>query len=119
MIERLHSMDVLTWIPSKKVFLKVQAGTGDNLSCEDSGRGFVSYALWSTFRPEDIGLDEQFDMECKDGGMVLFKTALPQAKDAFVATAIPEAYVAAFGTPYFEGAATVLLTSEDYEESAR
>ena len=51
--------------------------------------------------------------------MVLFKTALPQAKDAFVATAIPEAYVAAFGTPYFEGAATVLLTFEDYEESAR
>lgn len=108
-------MDVLAWIPDKKVFLKVQEGTGDNLSREDAEKGFVCYALWSTFRPEDIGLDEKLDMECKDGGMVLFKDALPQAKDAFVAAAMPEAYVSAFGTSYFEGAAQVLLTSEDYE----
>ena len=108
-------MEVLAWVPGKKVFLKVQEGTGDNLSCEDAENGFVSYALWSTFRPEDIGLDEQLDMECKDGGMVLFKKELPQAKDAFVAVAIPEAYVAAFGASCSEGAVQVLLTSEDYE----
>lgn len=112
-------MDVLTWAPSKKVFLKVQEGTGDNLSHQDVADGFVGYILWSTFRPEDIGIDEQLDMECCDGGMVRFKDELPQTMDAFVSVAVSEAYTAAFGTPYAEGAVQVLLTADDYEEAVR
>ncbi len=34
----------------------------------------VDYALWSTFRPEDIDIDQELEMECLDGGMVLSKT---------------------------------------------
>lgn len=108
-------MDVLTWIPSKKMFLKVQEGTGDNLSAEDVSAGFVDYVLWSTFRPDDIGADDQLDMECCDGGMLCFKEELPQDKDAFVAAIIPEVLSAAFGMSCVKGEAQVLLTSEDYE----
>lgn len=63
----------LSWIKSKQVFLKIQAGTGDNLQQEDIQKGFVDYCLWSTFKPECIDIDGELDMECLDGGMVLSK----------------------------------------------
>ena len=44
-------MAVLIWIKSKKAFLKIQEGIGDNLLKEDKDNGFVDYVLWSTFRP--------------------------------------------------------------------
>ena len=48
---------ILAWVKSAKAFLKVQAGTGDNLLEEDIREGFTDYCLWSTFRPESIDTD--------------------------------------------------------------
>ena len=48
---------ILAWVKSAKAFLKVQAGTGDNLLEEDIREGFTDYCLWSTFRPECIDTD--------------------------------------------------------------
>ena len=64
---------ILAWVKSAKAFLKVQAGTGDNLLEEDIREGFTEYCLWSTFRPECIDTDGEIDMECLDSGMVLFR----------------------------------------------
>ena len=64
---------ILAWVKSAKAFLKVQAGTGDNLLEEDIREGFTDYCLWSTFRPECIDTDGELDMECLDSGMVLFR----------------------------------------------
>ncbi|SMP53636.1 hypothetical protein [Fibrobacter sp. UWB10] len=63
----------LSWVKSAKVFLKVQAGTGDNLLEEDIREGFTDYCLWSMFRPESIDTDGELDMECLDSGMALFR----------------------------------------------
>ena len=49
---------ILAWVKSAKAFLKVQAGSGDNLLEEDIREGFTDYCLWSTFRPECIDTDE-------------------------------------------------------------
>ena len=38
-------MAVLTWIKSRKLFLKIQEGTGDNLLREDRAAGYVDYVL--------------------------------------------------------------------------
>ena len=67
---------ILAWIKSKKAFLKIQAGTGDNLLKEYIREGYVDYWLWSTFRPECIDIDGELDMECLDSGMVLFREKL-------------------------------------------
>ena len=64
---------ILAWVKSAKAFLKVQAGTGDNLLEEDIREGFTDYCLWSTSRPESIDTDGELDMECLDSGMVLFR----------------------------------------------
>ena len=63
----------LSWVKGKNAFLKVQAGTGDNLLEDDIREGFIDYCLWSTFRPESIDIDGELDMECLDSGMVLFR----------------------------------------------
>lgn len=67
---------ILAWIKSKNAFLKIQAGTGDNLLKEDIREGYVDYCLWSTFKPECIDIDGELAMECLDSGMVLFKEKL-------------------------------------------
>ena len=53
---------ILAWLKSKKTFLKVQSGTGDNLLKEDIREGYVDYYLWSTFRPDCIDIDDELDM---------------------------------------------------------
>ena len=97
---------VLAWVKSAKAFLKVQAGTGDNLLEEDIREGFTDYCLWSTFRPESIDTDGELDMECLDSGMTLFKDS-PDANAALRAC-----YAHAFGDSYDENDVTVLLTSD-------
>ena len=93
----------LSWIKSKQVFLKIQAGTGDNLQQEDIQKGFVDYCLWSTFRPECIDIDGELDMECLNGGMVLFK------EYADAKTAQESCYREAFGEKYNEGDMVVFI----------
>ena len=89
-------MAVLTWIKSKKTFLKIQEGIGDNLLKEDKDNGFVDYVLWSTFRPLDIDTDGELEMECIDSGMLT-------SKEPMSATgSIPDCYYDAFRTPYDE-----------------
>lgn len=94
---------VLAWIKSKKVFLKIQPGTGDNLLAEDIRNGFVDYFLWSTFRPECLDIDGELDMECLDSGMVMFK----ESPDT--TAALKACYNQAFGEEYEEGDAVVLM----------
>ena len=57
-------MAVLAWVKSKKEFLKVQKGTGDNISHEDVANGYVDYVLWSTFKPDCIDIDQLLEMKC-------------------------------------------------------
>ena len=94
---------ILAWVKSAKAFLKVQAGTGDNLHEEDIREGFVDYCLWSTFRPESIDTGGELDMTCLDGGMILFR----ESPDAMAA--LRACYTQATGDAYDEDDVTVLL----------
>lgn len=82
---------ILAWVKSAKAFLKVQAGTGDNLLEEDFREGLTDYCLWSTFRPESIDTDGELDMECLDSGMVLFRETVPPERRWNRATVKPSA----------------------------
>ena len=98
---------LLAWLKDEKVFLKVQAGTGDNLLEEDIREGFTDYCLWSTFRPECIDTDGELDMECLDSGMVLFKECrTPQA-------ALESSYRQAFGTDFDGNDVIILMRGND------
>lgn len=98
---------LLAWLKDEKVFLKVQAGTGDNLLEEDIRDGFTDYCLWSTFRPECIDIDGELDMECLDSGMVLFKeSCTPQ-------TALESSYRQAFGTDFDGNDVIILMRGND------
>lgn len=54
-------------------FLKIQPGTGDNLSPEDIAEGYTDYVIWNRFRPECLDIDGDLPMECVDSGIVLLK----------------------------------------------
>ena len=98
---------ILAWVKSAKAFLKVQAGTGDNLLEEDIREGFTDYCLWSTFRPECIDTDGELDMECLDSGMVLFKECCtPQA-------ALESSYRQAFGANFDRNDVIILMRGND------
>ena len=98
---------LLAWLKDEKVFLKVQAGTGDNLLEEDIREGFTDYCLWSTFRPECIDIDGELDMECLDSGMVLFReSCTPQA-------ALESSYQQAFGTDFDRNDVIILMRGND------
>lgn len=94
---------ILAWVKNEKVILKVQSGTGDNLQDEDVQKGFVDYCLWSTFKPKCIDIDGELDMECLDGGMVLFK----ECADA--KTALQACYKEALGREYDVNDIVVLM----------
>jgi hypothetical protein len=64
-------MALLAWVKSKQAFLKIQEGTGDNLSQADIDAGMVDYVLWSVFKPECIDLDEELPLEYLRGGMLM------------------------------------------------
>lgn len=83
--------DVLVFIPSKKVLFKVQPGTGDNLLAEDMEEGFTDYFLWSSFKPDYMGLDGELELECLDSGMLMVKEAFEPTED-HIADCIEEAY---------------------------
>jgi len=63
----------LYFIPSRGEFLKIQPGTGDNLSPEDIAEGYTDYVIWNRFRPECLDIDGELPMECVDSGIVLLK----------------------------------------------
>lgn len=58
-------------------FLKIQPGTGDNLSPKDIAEGYTDYVIWNRFRPESLDIDGELDMECLDSGMVMMKGDCP------------------------------------------
>lgn len=95
---------ILAWVKSAKTFLKVQAGTGDNLLEEDIREGFTDYCLWSTFRPESIDTDGEFDIECLDSGMVLFW------ENCTPGEALESSCRQAFGTAFDENDCIVILS---------
>ena len=102
---RPHTMfgAILAWLKSKKTFLKVQSGTGDNLLEEDIREGYVDYCLWSTFRPESIDTDGELDMICLDSGMVLFR------ENCTPGEALESSYRQAFGTDFDKDDIAVLM----------
>ena len=97
-------MSLLVWVKSKKVFLKIQEGTGDNLSAEDISEGFRDYVLWSTFRPCDIDLDETLDVELVDSGMAMSKNYPYHAAES-----IKDCYLQAFDEAFSKKDIVVLL----------
>ena len=103
-------MALLSWVKSRKVFLKIQGGTGDNLSAVDVADGMTDYVLWSTFQPDALDLDETLEMSLVDGGMLMFKSPTTPLES------LPECYAAAFDRPYDEIDVTLLLQKEDLEE---
>ena len=94
---------ILAWVKSAKAFLKVQAGTGDNLLEEDIREGFTDYCLWSAFRPECIDTDGELDMKCLDSGMVLFR------ENCTPGEALESSYRQAFGTDFDKDDIAVLM----------
>ena len=96
---------ILAWIKSKKTFLKVQSGTGDNLLKEDIREGYVDYCLWSTFRPDCIDIDDELDMICLNSGMVLFR------ENCTPGEALESSYRQAFGKDFCENDVIQLLSS--------
>ena len=100
-------MAVLAWIKSRKLFLKIQEGVGENISEDDVADGMTDYVLWSTFGPESIDMDEVLAMNHIDGGMMMFKVRTSAIES------LPECYASAFDKPYVKTDVIVLLNDED------
>ena len=96
-------MAVLLWVRSKKLFLKIQEGTGDALSVEDVANGFSYYVLWSTFRPTELDIDEELEFDCVDSGMMMYKS------DVAVGDTIADCYKQAFGNECIDGDVITLI----------
>ncbi len=67
--------DILLWIPSKELFVKIQPGTGDALDKEDIKEGYKDYFIWNTFKADYLGLDGELELECEDSGIFMVKEA--------------------------------------------
>ena len=106
-------MAYVAWIKSKKLLLKVQEGTGDNLLHEDIQRGYVDYVLWSTFRPDYLDVDEELTFSCIESGMALYKHEL--TVDTFIQDSLPDAYEQAVERPYLASDCELLWTESDTE----
>ncbi|MBR6450632.1 MAG: hypothetical protein IKS96_11950 [Fibrobacter sp.] len=98
-------LDTLYFVPAKKKFLKIQPGTGDNLLREDRALGYCDYFLYSVFSPDDLGLDDELDMNCEDSGMILLKEMCYDT-DEIVADCVKMAFDEEFET-------IKLMTNED------
>ena len=98
---------VLTWVKSKQLFLKIQEGTGGNLSREDICDGIVDYVLWNTFSPADLGIDGELNLVQVDGGMLMFDKII-SAQDA-----VSGCYNTAFNMPYKDDDVITLMSEED------
>ena len=106
-------MAILAWVKSRGVFLKIQEGTGDNLSEEDIDSGMTDYVLWSVFRPDCIDIDETLDMNLIDSGMMMFKSAISAVES------LPECYAAAFDRSYDAKDVIVLLKEGTHSQMQR
>ena len=106
-------MAYVAWIKSKKLLLKVQEGTGDNLLHEDIQRGYVDYVLWSTFRPDYLDTDEELPLFCVESGMALYTYEL--LADSFIQDTLPAAYEQAVESPYQASDCELLWTECDTE----
>ena len=98
-------LDTLYFVPAKKKFLKIQPGIGDNLLHEDRVLGYCDYFLYSVFSPDDLGLDDELDMNCEDSGMILLKEMCYDT-DEIVADCVKMAFDEEFET-------IKLMTNED------
>lgn len=54
-------------------FLKIQPGTGDNLTRDNIADGYTDYVIWNRLTPESLDIDGDLSMECIDSGMILLK----------------------------------------------
>lgn len=94
MISRLLRMlehAQLYFIPSRGEFLKIQPGTGDNLSPKDIAEGYTDYVIWNRLKPECLDIDGELPMECLDSGMVLLDSS-PLAQNDVLRGVLEQAY---------------------------
>lgn len=96
-------MAILLWVRSKKLFLKIQEGTGDALSMEDIANGFSYYVLWSTFRPTELEVDEELELDCVDSGIMMYKS------DVAIGDTVADCYKQAFGNECIDGDVITLI----------
>lgn len=96
-------MAVLLWVRSKKLFLKIQEGTGDALSVEDVADGFSYYVLWSTFRPAELDIDEELELDSVDSGMMMYKS------EVAIVDTVADCHKQAFGNECIDGDVITLI----------
>ena len=106
-------MAVLTWIKSKRLFLKIQVGAGAALDWYDIEDGMVDYVLWGTFLPECIDIDEEVEMVFLDGGLLMSNKPITADES------IPNCYYHAFEKPYADDDVIVLMHDDDCCENRR
>lgn len=82
----------LYFIPSRGEFLKIQPGTGDNLSPEDIEAGFTDYVIWNRFRPGPLDIDGELEMECIDSGMVMLEKTEDDMQKCLLRDILEQAY---------------------------
>lgn len=88
---------------SKKLFFKIQEGIGDALSSEHVANGFSYYVLWSTFRPTELKIDEELELDCVDSGMMMYKS------DVAIGDTVADCYKQAFGDECIDGDVITLI----------
>lgn len=92
---------LLYFIPSHGEFLKMQPGTGDNLSPEDIAAGFTDYVIWNRFRAECLDIDGELPMECIDSGIVLQDSRFREDDDFILKRVLEFAYGSPTPIPVF------------------
>ena len=63
--------EIYIYVPSKKQIIRIAEGSGDNLTDDDLGQGYVDYIYCETHSLEQ-------DLTEVDGGMILLKQLFKQ-----------------------------------------
>lgn len=81
--------DLFIFVPEARQVIRISEGTGDNLSWEDRGKGYMDYIYYDQ---HDLGMD----MPIAEGGQVLLEGMF---RDLFRCTAdcVPRVLDMAFG----------------------
>lgn len=86
--------DVFIYIPTMRQIIRIDEGSGDNLTNDDIDQGYVDYIYYEVY-------NVQQDLPEVDGGIVML-TELFQNKFKSVKDAIPEVLDMAYGNASIE-----------------
>lgn len=98
---------LLLWSSRHKRLLKIQKGTGDNLTDEDVEAGYVDYVLYSVFKFGDIGLDGELELELESDGQMMTTAEVTNLKDE-----VPAVYGMAFDAAEWNNDDLILLKKD-------